>query len=391
MKTLIVCVLLKVLIGVIPPLLPAQQSQNTQKSNPEIEALKQRVSTLEILLQTVENVEKMELQAKLAEANTKLLNAEFGKFERELRDSNNEWLKGWSTWFLGVIGFLVIVIGGVSTAFWFWLRSRADGLIADRVEKSLNGFKEGLEEVDTLKNEIGILKDQQRLLEKEHTTATLEDCINYTLWHQDSHPEQIKGLGVEALLDVFGDKGRIEAIRYKAAEVLAARGSPRLVPPTLKLLNSVLDSDADLDFETENILHSFINFLGNIHTPEAYQGLRNFVNRLLKESSKHKDSFLMQTVLAFAWAGIELDMRDSVSILKSAMPHFQHPGYKDLSMLVEYFDRFNDYAGIKEILTKHVTSGMPEVERKCLELLEKHDPEFVKEWRAGKATDETES
>ena len=79
MKTLIVCVLLEALIGVMPPLLSAQQSQNTQKSKPEIEALEQRVSKLEKRLQTVENVENMELQAKLSEANTKLLNAEFGE------------------------------------------------------------------------------------------------------------------------------------------------------------------------------------------------------------------------------------------------------------------------------------------------------------------------
>ena len=106
MKTPIVWVLLGVLIGVIPSLLSAQQSQNTQKSNPEIEALEQRISKLEKRLQTVENVEKMELQAKLSEANTKLLNAEFGRFERELRDSNDEWLIKWGIFILAIVSVL---------------------------------------------------------------------------------------------------------------------------------------------------------------------------------------------------------------------------------------------------------------------------------------------
>ena len=117
MKKFIACLLLGVLLGMIPPLLFAQQSQNTQKSNPEIESLEKRVSELEEQLQAVENVEKMDLQTKLAEANTKLANVEFGKFRRELRDSNDEWLKRWSSWFVGVIGFFVLVIGGVGADF----------------------------------------------------------------------------------------------------------------------------------------------------------------------------------------------------------------------------------------------------------------------------------
>ena len=87
MKKFITCLLLGALLGMIPPPLPAQQNQNQ-----EIEALKKRVSELEKQLQTVENIEKLDLQAKLADANAKLANAEFGKFERELRDSNRNWL-----------------------------------------------------------------------------------------------------------------------------------------------------------------------------------------------------------------------------------------------------------------------------------------------------------
>lgn len=68
-----------------------------------------------------------------------------------------------------------------------------------------------------------------------------------------------------------------------------------------------------------------------------------------------------------------------------------YPGQKDLSVLVEYFDRFSEPADIKEILTNHVTSGMPEVEVQCLELLQKYDPEFIADWRARKTTDNNDA
>ena len=51
-------------------------------------------------------------------------------------------------------------------------------------------------------------------------------------------------------------------------------------------------------------------------------------------------------------------------------------------------------AGIKEILINHITSessGMEDVEDWCLELLQKHDPAFVEEWRARETTDNSEA
>ena len=48
------------------------------------------------------------------------------------------------------------------------------------------------------------------------------------------------------------------------------------------------------------------------------------------------------------------------------------------------FDTFNEPEGIKEILTNGLTDIMPEVETRCLELLEKRDPKFVNKWRAQK-------
>ena len=108
MQKFITYLLLVALLGIISPLLPAQQNQSAQKLEQKIEALEKQLLEMQKQLQAVENVEKMALQAKLAEANTKLANAEFGKFKRELKDSNDEWLKRWSSWFVGVIGFFVL-------------------------------------------------------------------------------------------------------------------------------------------------------------------------------------------------------------------------------------------------------------------------------------------
>ena len=70
------CLLLAALSIIILPLLFAQQDQNLQRPDPEIAVLKKRISELENKLQTVENVEQIELMVKLAEANTKLANAD---------------------------------------------------------------------------------------------------------------------------------------------------------------------------------------------------------------------------------------------------------------------------------------------------------------------------
>ena len=82
MKRTIFYLLLVALLGITISVSLTQQNQNAQKPNPEIEALKGRISELESKLQTVENVEKMELRAKLAEANAKLANAEIDKYKR---------------------------------------------------------------------------------------------------------------------------------------------------------------------------------------------------------------------------------------------------------------------------------------------------------------------
>ena len=81
MKSTTFYLLLAALLGITAFLSFAQQNQNTQKPNSEIEALKKRISVLESKLQTVENVEKMELSAKLTEANAKLINTDIDKLK----------------------------------------------------------------------------------------------------------------------------------------------------------------------------------------------------------------------------------------------------------------------------------------------------------------------
>ena len=338
MRKCIACLLLGALLGMIPPLLPAQQNQSMQKSDLEIEALKKRVSELEKQLQTVENVEKMDLQAKLADANAKLVNAEFGKFERELKDSNDEWLKGWSSWFLGIIAILVAILLGVSRVFWFWLRSKTDGLIADEIEKNLNGFKEAVDAQDLIKNQL-------RVLEKEHAASMLELTLTFSFTDEHSYSGQVKALREETLLQVFGDEIYQMELRYKAAAVLAARKSPLLVYPLLEFLKSFVDSDSAIDLKTKNILRGLVmNVLGGMYIQEAYQGLKGFLNHLLTENPKHMDLFLTWTVFSLGWVSVELDVKDSVPLLKKAIP------YLNLKNLQQEYDNLEPVLKRKTLL-----------------------------------------
>ena len=391
MQRFIACLLLVGMLGMISALLPAQQAQNPRESDPEIGALRERLSALEKQLQTVENVEKLDLQAKLAEANTKLADAEFGKFERGLRDSNNEWLRVWSTWFLVIIGTFVVIIGG---AFWFLVKS----LIASNVEKNLDGFKAAVKEQDVIKNQLG-------MLEKQSVASVLEGVIDYDLLDKNHHPGHIKALREEALLQVFDDNETYYPILiYKAAEVLASRKSPRLISPLLYRLNLAADSDIDARYfynvpplERLPKWYDAVKFLEYMHTPEAYEGLNRFLNHLLTENPKSKNWFLRETVSSLVQVGIKLNMGDSVPILKKALLDLEHLGHEILSELVEYFDRFNELAGIKEILinyldneTANMTLPEKQLADQCLQLVQKHDPEFVEKWRARETTDNSE-
>lgn len=383
MKTCMVCVLLGVLFGIEPRQIPAQQHQNTQKSYTEIETLKQRVSELDKQLRTVENVEKLDLQAKLAEANAKLLNSELGKFESSLRDANNKWLREWSYWFLSVIGIFVIILAGVSAVFWYWLRSRADRLIADEVEKNIDGFKEVLKEQNTIKNELVELA-------KAHA-ATVLWHIDYSSVDDEFYSGEIKVISDETLLQLFRDEKFPRDIICKAAKVLAKRKSPRLVSPAHKFLNSVLDSDTDKDnFPMELYLRDFVKYLEELN---AHQVLKELLNRLMSENPRHKDLLLPPTIKSLADIGVKSNKGDWVAILRRSIPHLEvlQPGFNVLTDLAAYFGKFNETGGIKEILNYHGTNLPPEIIDKCLELLQRHDPEYVEKWRTQNAQDNAES
>ena len=194
MKINIVYLLLIALLGITVSASIAQQNQNVPKTDTEVEALQKRVSELENKLQTVENVEKMELAAKLAEAQAKLSEAEFDKLKLELKDSNEKWLLGW-------IGFLGVMFAVFGVVIWSRLTKKMDDLIATEVEKSLTGFQEAVKQVN-------ILKDELRVLEKEHAATVLEGFIHSKIGDEHSHPEEIKVLREDVLLEIFGDKTR---------------------------------------------------------------------------------------------------------------------------------------------------------------------------------------
>ena len=400
MKAFTGYLLFGLLFGIMLPVSLAQQDQPTQKQDSEVEILKNRITALQNQLQTVENVEKMELISKLAEANATLLNAEIDKFKRELKDANDEWLRTWSHWFVGILGFLVLIIGG---AFWFWFRSRSDQLIANKVEESLNGFTKALVQVDVLKNElkeavgqVNILEDQVGILKKEQAISVLGPFVHLYDPKEQLDYEETKPILNETLLDVFGDKTRSLGLRYKAGEILSAREVPQLVSPLLSFLNSVINLEFDWkgSFHAEFRLLDFVNFLGHMHTQEAYEGLTGFLDRLLStEDVELKELLLTQTVFSLARVSGELNTKDSVSLLKMAIPalEIESRENQDLIDLLQHFDKFNEPEGLKEILIHHAANGMPGVENKCLELLQKYDPEFVEKWKAEKETANTQT
>ena len=402
MKQFIVCLLLGALFGVTPPPVSAQQNQTSQQLAQEIEVLKNRVSELEKQLQVVENAEKMELvknyadlKAKLADANAKLATVDVAKLRRELKDYNDEWLGKWSDRFvgivIGIIGVAVTILLGVGTSLGYWLRSRADRLIVDEVAKSLNGFRNALKDLNILKTQLGVL-------EKEHTVSILTDVLHWSMQDEHRHPEPIKALREEALLDVlrdgrYDDEDRDLELRYKSAEILSARKSPRLVSPVLELLNSVIDSDSDFDFETEQYLKGFVNLLADIHTEDTHEGFTKFLTRLLTENPKHKELFVTETAFSLAMVSLKLNLGDSVSTLRLAIPSLEirHSDGTAQNNLARYFDIFHEPEGIKEILEYHGTTLSSEVVDKCLKLLRKHAPEFVETWRVQNTTDDSES
>lgn len=384
MKAFMTSLLFLSLFGIRVPASFAQPDQSYQKLAQEVEVLKSQLSALQSQLQTVENIEKMELltkladaQAKLADANAKLMNAEFGKFEIELRDSNDKQLREWTAFF-GVI--FTVVLGVIGVAVWFFIKS----LIADRVEKEVNGFKEAVGQL----NEI---KDQLKVLQTGHALSVL---AHFRYYHPDQEPyfrEQTKSIPEDALLQVFGDETRDMELRLMAVDVLAYRRSPIFVDPLLQLMHSLVDDIEHYHFRINRLDEKLIMPLGQIHNQKSYQGLKEFLNRLLTEDSV-PEFLLTLTVFTLAQLSGELNKRDSVSILKKSIPDLTVDSRQEdvLKHLAEYFDRFDESEGIKEILNR-VKDELPNVAHRCLELLEKYDHKFVSDWREQNAKVNTET
>ena len=356
-----------------------QQNRNSQRLYSKIEAFEQRISGLEVQPQSLEDVEKVTLATKLADATVRVTNTEFGKFERDLRDSNDKWLNAWTTFFIGIIVVTLTIIG---VAFSFLVKS----LIADRVEKDLNGFKRAIDQLDEINNQLKVL----------HTGHAISVLLHFALHDRTEevhYREQTALIPEEALLQVFVDETRTMSLRLKAADVLAYRKSSILVAPLLKLLHSILDDSNNDYYDISSWGRGLIKPLGQIHTQASYQGLKKFLNRLLTEDSVYKDFLLRSTVFTLATLSSKLNKKDSVSILRKSIPDLKaRPHEEDaLINLAEYFYTFSEPEGIIDILTHVLTDQMPNVEIRCLELLKRRWPEYASDWNNQNATANTEN
>ena len=167
----------------------------------------------------------------------------------------------------------------------------------------------------------------------------------------------------------------------------------------LLFLNSVADTDASIDYSGIRP-HEGVTLLAQLHTPAVYQGLTQFLNRLLTEDPKHKNLFLKETVFSLADVSVKLNIGDSVPIVKRAIPYWKDLNQSDLYALrelAEYFDMFDEPEGIKIILINYLHDEIPymgssqrDAENGCLELLQKHDPQYVVDWRASRTTANSE-
>jgi len=355
-----------------------RQNQMLQQLDSKIETLKTSISATKSNAKTAENAESMKLAKEPSDSNAKLMNAEFGKFERELRDSNNKWLWGWTGFVITIILFVLTTIG---VALWFSVKS----IIADRVENYIAEFKEDVGQLDMVKNQL-------KILEYQYTNKSLKDIPESYFRNESAEQfEQIKELREEALLYVLDNKESLLGTKYRAATVLAARNSPILVTPVLEYLNSIVDSDSDLsnDFtlnaDPRYYLCQMVEFVGQIHTQDAYNGLKKFLNLLLTKKPKHKDLLLGWTAYSLASISVVMNRKDSIPVLRKSIPDLEFVSQEwdeSLEHLARYFNIFNEPAGIKEILEYHSSDISSALQETCFELLQNHYPEFVEKYRA---------
>lgn len=335
----------------------------------------ERLSQLDIKPKTGDDEEKIKLATQLAEANSKLINTDIDKLKLELKDSNQKWLWGLAG-YIGMIVAIVVAITGV--ALWFVVKS----LIADRVENSLNGFKESVEKVN-------ILESQVRILEREQAASMLADPENDDEDEGYIYPDTIMSLSEQTLLDVLNFQTYHLFTRIRAAEMLKKRDPIQSLPILLEFVNSILDTHIDNidkygDIDQMWNLSYLVSLFKDIHSDETYIGLSNLLTRVqkLEDDSELKKAHLTWILFALAYVGDALNEDKSVPNMKEAVPFL----YIDLHQsnhllnLVLHFERFNEIDAIKDILSNHGTtmaSETPDVKEKCLTILQEHCPEFV--------------
>lgn len=379
MKKFIVYSLLGILLSIVVFPSFAQQNQNT--SQQEIEALKKQISEIQSKLQTVENVEKMELAAKLAEAETRLNDTEIEKYKRGLKDENDKWLREWTAWF-------IVIIGLVGAVFWFWLRLRADKLIEKEVGKSLKRFQESVKKTEKMSEEL-------RMVQKQYAVSVIENYIHFSA-DESYYSEILNTLPEQALIDVFAEEMFPISVKHVAAEVLVNMQSTEFVSHAIDFINSVdLDLYLRSGLEVQDNLRKIIRFLGHTQDREAYEGLKKFMNRLLTENPNYKQLFLTSTVFSLAEICTKLGIGELSSDLKNLIQEldFRQRDTEGLMNLAVYFDKFNEPDGIIEMVSPPLLliMGLTEVENKCMDLLRATYPAYVEQWLAIRHSDNTES
>ena len=383
MKMSIVFLLLIVVLSGIFFYLLMRQNHNLQKLESEYESLQQRLASLEIQPQTGQDDEKMKLATQLANANTKLINAGFGKFERELRDSNYKWLWGWTTFFVAIVAIVVTVTG---VAFWVVVKS----MIANRVEENLKGFQESVEQVK-------IQQERIRIIERDYAAQMLEAPDEISEGGEYIYSDTVMSLSKQTVLDVIYHKTYPIHVRIRAAEIFKKRNPVQSLPVLLEMVNSFLDTDIYKDEDIDTIWHlrDLVPLFKDIHNDKTYRGLSKLLGRVvkLKEDTDLKKAYLNWILFSLAYVGDALNTESAISRMREVLPNLliSNEDSHNLENLVNYFDKFDEHEGIKDILTNGLTDGMPDVEKQCLELLQEHDPDFVRDWKDKKETTNPES
>lgn len=394
MKMSIVFLILIVLLSSVFFYMLMRQNHNHQKLESEYESLQKRLTALEIQPQTGQDEQKTNLATQLAEANIKLINTDFSKFERELRNSNDKWLWSWTGFFVAIVAIVVTVIG---FALWFSIKS----MISDKVEDHLKGFQIVFDQVKELKNELRVLKREfaAKMLDEPHDIMEDDEVSEEGVY---IYPDTIMSLSEQTLLDVLNFETYPIFTRIRAAEILKKRNPMQSLPMLLQMVNSFLDIDIYKDqdiVEDEYIvdmrwhLRGLVNLFKDMHTDETYRGLSKLLTRVLKiKDTNLKKLHLNWILFSLAYIGDALNTGKDISKMIDALPNLliTIEDTNEFQNLVEYFNKFQEPEGIREIYNIHAKGKMPDVEETCLNLLEKYDTDFVREEREEKASTNTE-